>query len=120
MTLLCWFSHTAELEELKSEPHKIKRTQIEVEFQLLTADEGPPPLVGDSEEEDEESLVTIRVENIPSSATTAVVKAFFEMTKNGSCNGAVADISTVEPGVFHVTFHDHAGKQFLPLLYCLY
>jgi poly [ADP-ribose] polymerase 10/14/15 len=95
----------SELEDLKSETHMIKGSQIEVDFQ--TEEEGPPPLVGDSDEEDEESLVTIRVENVPHKVTIAMVKAFVEMEKNGGNPGAVADISNIKPGVFQVRFHDH-------------
>ena len=87
----------------------IKGSQIEVDFQ--TEEEGPPPLVGDSDEEDEESLVTIRVENVPHKVTIAMVKAFVEMEKNGGNPGAVADISNIKPGVFQVRFHDHTGKR---------
>lgn len=66
--------------------------------------------MGDSDEEDEENFVTIRVENVVSKATEATVKAFFEMTKSGGCPGAVADIRSITPGVFHVTFNEHKGE----------
>ena len=94
----------------------IKESQIEVDFQ--TAEEEPPPLVGESDEEDEESLVTIRVENVPNKVTIAMVKAFFEMERNGGNPGAVADVCNIKPGVFHVRFHDHTGKR-VPTYHCL-
>ena len=42
------------------------------------------------------------------------MKAFFEMTKSGGCPGAVADIRSVAPGTFHVSFNEHKGEITYP------
>lgn len=92
---------------MKSRDHKIKKKQVNVEFQSV-CDEGPPPLEAD-DDDGEGHPTKIEVSNVPDSITEEVLKVFFEGSRSGSCSGAVADITKIKSGVFHVTFHDPKG-----------
>ena len=83
----------------------IKGSQVEVQFQPFLEGEGN----GDTKEQ-EEGPIKIEVQNFPSATTAEVVKTFFGVKKSGGCRDAVADISEVRPGVFHVTFCDHKSE----------
>ena len=98
-----------DLQELSKKTHKIKGAPVAVAFEQF--DRGPPPLVRDSGEEDEGGPVTIVVGNVPRTVSMENLKAFFESDNSGGCDGAVADIRTIEPGVFHVSFHNHNGEM---------
>ena len=101
-----------DLQQLKVDEHKIKESQVEIEFKQLSADdEGPPPLERESDEEGRETA-TIEVANVPSTVTIEVLQAFFETPRSGGQEDAVSNIVTVKPGIFHVTFHDPAGISF--------
>ena len=103
------------LEMLKSRAHKIKSTPVEVDFeQILAGDEGPPPLEGDSDgDEEEKATAIIEVGNVPKTVSIGALKTYFETARSGSCADAVADITNIKPGMFHVTFHDHKGESII-------
>lgn len=92
--------------------HKIKEDQVNVEFKQLSADDeqsplSPPPEA--SSEEEQKGNTTIEVVHFPTTVTVEAVEAFFEMSRSGGCEGAVSNVVTVKPGVFHITFHEHKG-----------
>lgn len=96
------------LQKLECRDHKIKGKQVKVEFQQLPEfDGGPPPLddVGDGRS------TKLEVSNVPVTVTADILRAFFEGAKSGGCADAVAEVNRINPGVFHVTFHDHKGKK---------
>ena len=100
---------------MRVDEHKIKGSQVEIEFKQLSADdEGPPPLETESDEEGK-GTTTIEVANVPSTVTIEALQAFFESPRSGGQEGGVSNIVTVKPGIFHVTFHDPAGILHLPL-----
>lgn len=71
-------------------------------------DEGPPPPETD-DDDGEVQPTKIEVSNVPDTVKEEVLKSFFEGSKSGGCSGAVADITKIRAGVFHVTFHDPKG-----------
>ena len=122
-----------ELQTLQSKSHKIKSCPVQVEFKkweiIDDDDDGPPPLEEDCDgegegegerggegEEDERSIAKLEVANVPSTVSPGALKTFFETARSGGVDGAVADITNVKPGVFHVTFHDHKGQSIYVLI----
>ena len=83
-----------------SEPRKLKKAELQMGWVKKPEKEGSDP---------EEELNQIEVHNVPSFVTGSVLKAYFETTKSGGCNNAVADCYQVQEGVFTVTFHDPQG-----------
>ena len=82
---------------------------------MSECDEGPHPL--EANDDDGEAQPTkIEVSNVPDSIKEEVLKRFFEGCRSGGCSGAVADITMIRPGVFHVTFHDPKGVNALMCL----
>lgn len=77
---------------------------------MSECDEGPPPLEADDDEE-EVHHTKIEVSNVPDPVKEEVLKQFFEGARSGGCSGAVADITMIRTGVFHVTFHDPKGVK---------
>ena len=63
------------------------------------------------DEVDDKGPIKIEVRNVPDTTPLESLKAFFESKDSDSDVGAVADISSIETGVFHVTFHDQSGKE---------
>ena len=109
------------LQLLKSKDHKIKKHPVKVDYQQLSeSDETPHPLESDESDDDgkgeekregEGGSTKVEVRNVPVAITKKALKAFFEGAKSGGCDGAVASICGIKPGVFHVTFHDHKGEK---------
>ena len=105
------------LQNLKSRPHKFRKSQVNIEFQQLSeCDKGPPPLEFD-DDDGEVQPTKIEVSKVPDSITEEVLKPFFEGSRSGGCSGAVADITMIRPGVFHVTFHESKGVASLTKAY---
>ena len=93
------------LQQLNTRKHKIRGNPVTVEFEPSSkADQESPP----HEFEEEEGPTKIEASNVPD-VSEEVLKMFFEGIKGGGCAGAVADVTRISSGVFHVTFHDPKG-----------
>ena len=90
---------------MNTRKHKIQGNPVTVEFEPSSkADQESPPF----ESQEEEGPTKIEASNVPD-VSEEVLKKFFEGAKGGGCPGAVADVTKISSGVFHVTFHDPKG-----------
>ena len=100
-----------DIQELRKRPHTIKSCAVTAEFKQLIAGKGQFLLAGEGDGVDKKGPIKIEVRNVPKTTPLESLKIFFESKDSDSCPGAVADISSIETGVFHVTFHDQSGKK---------
>ena len=99
-----------DIQKLRDKSHTIKNCVVIAELQIL-ADKGQMVLEDKGDKVDEKGPIKIEVRNVPEATPLESLKTFFESKDSDSDVGAVADISSIETGVFHVTFHDQSGKE---------